>query len=116
MDANSGKSWSEMDLCSGKEHLIKSPGAKNGEAAMRTVTVAATIVLLLTAHANSQNLNMLGGTGRPVTQEEVAKQKAAEEAYKAAVGKIPDKKSADDPWGTVRDTAPSKNGPGQIHR
>ena len=83
---------------------------------MRSITIAAAIILLLTAHANSQNLNMLGGSGRPVTQEEVAKQKAAEEAYKAAVGKIPDKKSADDPWGTVRNTAPSKNGPGQIHR
>jgi hypothetical protein len=78
---------------------------------MRSITAAA-IILLLTAHANSQNLNMLGATSRPVTQEEVAKKKAAEEAYKAAVGKIPDKKSADDPWGTVRDTAPSKNGPG----
>jgi hypothetical protein len=80
---------------------------------MRSITVAATLILLLTAHANSQNLNMLGGTSRPVTQEEVAKKKAAEEAYKAAVGKIPDKKSANDPWGTVRDTAPSKNGSGQ---
>jgi hypothetical protein len=96
-----------------ERRLIKSPGAKNGGATMRSITVAATLILLLTAHANSQNLNMLGGTSRPVTQEEVAKKKAAEEAYKAAVGKIPDKKSADDPWGTVRDTAPSKNGPGQ---
>jgi hypothetical protein len=83
---------------------------------MRSIMVASAIMLLLTADANSQSLNMLGGSGRPVTQEEVAKQKAAEEAYKAAVGKIPDKKSADDPWGTVRNTAPSKNGPGQIHR
>jgi len=47
---------------------------------MRSITVAATLILLLTAHANSQNLNMLGGTSRPVTQEEVAKKKAAEEA------------------------------------
>ena len=83
---------------------------------MRSITVTAAFILLLTAHASAQNLNMLGGSGRPVTQEEVAKQKAAEDAYKAAVGKIPDKKSADDPWGTVRDAAPSKNGPGQVRR
>ena len=72
---------------------------------MRTITVAAAMTLLLTAHANSQNLNMLGGLGdkRPLSAE-----KAADEAYKAAVGKIPDQKSTD-PWGTVRDTAPSKN-------
>jgi hypothetical protein len=84
---------------------------------MRTFTVAATLILLLTAHANSQNLNMLGGLGdkRPLTAEEVAKQKAADEAYKSAVGKVPAQKSTD-PWGTVRDTAPSKNSPGQVHR
>ena len=57
---------------------------------MRTITVAAAMILLLTAHANSQNLNMLGGLGdkRPLSAEEAAKQKAADEAYKAAVGKI----------------------------
>ena len=84
--------------------------AQNREAIMRTITVAAAMILLLTAHANSQNLNMLGGLGdkRPLSAEEVAKQKAADEAYKAAVGKIPDQKSTD-PWGTVRDAAPSKN-------
>jgi hypothetical protein len=105
-------------LFSGKRHLIKSLGpAQNGGGPMRTITVAAAMIVVLTAHANSQNLNMLGGLGdkHRLTAEEVAKQKAADEAYKSAVGKIPAQKS-DDPWGTVRDTAPSKNGPGQVHR
>ena len=77
---------------------------------MRTIAVAAAMILLLTAHATSQTLNMLGGLGekRPLSAEEVAKQKAADEAYKSAVGKIPDQKSAD-PWGTVRGATPSKN-------
>ena len=77
---------------------------------MRTIAVAAAMILLLTAHATSQNLNMLGGLGdkRPLSAKEVAKQKAADEAYKSAVGKIPDQKSAD-PWGTVRGATPSKN-------
>jgi hypothetical protein len=77
---------------------------------MRTITVAATMILMLTSYANSQpNLNMLGGSGdkRPPTEEEVAKQKAADEAYKAAIGKIPAKKSTD-PWGQVRDAGASK--------
>ena len=36
---------------------------------MRTVTIAAAMILLLTAHASSQNLNMLGGLGdkRPLS-------------------------------------------------
>lgn len=76
---------------------------------MRTMTVAATMILLLTAYANSQDLNMLHGLDdkRPLSQEEVAKQKAADEAYKAAIGKIPAKKPAD-PWGQMRDAGPSK--------
>jgi hypothetical protein len=76
---------------------------------MRTITLAAAMILLLTAYANAQNLNMLGGLGdkRPVSEEEAAKQKAAEDAYKSAVGKIPAKKAAD-PWGHVRDAGPSK--------
>ena len=78
---------------------------------MKAITIAAAMILLLTAHAGSQNLNMMGGLGdkRPLSEEEVTKQKAADEAYKSAVKKIPTQKSAD-PWGTVRDTAPSKNG------
>ena len=58
---------------------------------MRTIAVAAAMILLLTAHAASRNLNMLGGLGdkRPLSAEEVAKQKAADKAYKSAVGKIP---------------------------
>jgi len=48
--------------------------AQNREAIMRTITVAAAMILLLTAHANSQNLNMLGGLGdkRPLSAEEAA--------------------------------------------
>ena len=64
---------------------------------MRTMTVAATMILLLTVYANSQDLNMLRGLDdkRPLTAEEVAKQKAADEAYKAAIGKIPAKNLPD---------------------
>jgi hypothetical protein len=47
---------------------------------------------------------------RPLTAEEAAKKKATDEAYQAAIKKIPDKKASADPWGTIRPTAPaSKN-------
>ncbi len=39
---------------------------------------------------------------RALTPEEVEKQKAADKAYKAAMDKIPEKKS-NDPWGNVRE-------------
>jgi hypothetical protein len=40
---------------------------------------------------------------RPLTQEEIEKQKALDDAYKAATNKIPDQRS-NDPWATVRPT------------
>jgi hypothetical protein len=43
---------------------------------------------------------------RPPTQEEVDKQRALDNAYKAATNKIPEQKSTD-PWGNVRTTAPA---------
>jgi hypothetical protein len=43
---------------------------------------------------------------RRMTPEEIEKKKAADAAYKAALDKVPDKKSAADPWGSVRE-APS---------
>jgi hypothetical protein len=41
---------------------------------------------------------------RPPTAEEVAKQKALDDAYKSATSKIPDQQKADDPWADVRPT------------
>jgi hypothetical protein len=51
---------------------------------------------------------------RPLTPEEVQQRKAADEAYQAAIKKIPDKKTSADPWGNIRPAAPaSKNKPQQ---
>jgi hypothetical protein len=51
---------------------------------------------------------------RPLTPEEAAKRKASDEAYQAAINKIPDKKSSADPWGTIRPASPApKNKPQQ---
>ena len=43
---------------------------------------------------------------RPLTQDEVDKQRALDNAYKNATNKIPDQKS-NDPWGSVRTNAPA---------
>ncbi len=43
---------------------------------------------------------------RPLTQEEVDKQRQLDEAYKSATNKIPDQKS-NDPWAVVRPSAPT---------
>jgi hypothetical protein len=54
------------------------------------------------------------GTGIPLnqqdakTQEQIEKQKAIEEAYKATLRKIPDAKQSNDPWGGVREAETSK--------
>jgi hypothetical protein len=39
--------------------------------------------------------------------EQIEKQKAADQAYQAAMKKIPDKSSSGDPWGNVRPAAPT---------
>ena len=43
---------------------------------------------------------------RPLTQDEVDRQRALDNAYKAATNKIPEQKS-NDPWGNVRTSAPA---------
>ena len=43
---------------------------------------------------------------RPLTQDEIDKQRALDNAYKAATNKIPEQKS-NDPWGGVRTNAPA---------
>jgi hypothetical protein len=60
--------------------------------------------------ASSQAL----GTAIPLNQqdakspEQIEKQKAIEEAYKATLKKIPDAKQSNDPWGGVRGTEAPK--------
>src|SRR5204863_9752932 len=72
--------------------------------AVRFVSLAA-LTLFTAASVSAQTL----GTGIPLnqqeakTQEQIEKQKAIEEAYKATLKKIPDAKQSNDPWGGVRD-------------
>ncbi len=75
---------------------------------MRRKLLLAGAALALLIGAASAQMPMPGmslGRDKPArTEQELAKQKAIDEAYKSATQKIPDKKSAADPWATVRPT------------
>ena len=54
----------------------------------------------------SRTLGIPLKTTKSLTQEEIERRKANDRAYDAALHKIPDKKSAVDPWGNIRPAAP----------
>ena len=72
---------------------------------LRKLIQAGAILFLLTGAASAQ-LPMpslsLGKDKPPPTPEEIERQKAIDNAYNNATKKIPEKKEAADPWGTVR--------------
>jgi hypothetical protein len=80
---------------------------------VRTLIQVVAIVVALSGPAFAQSPVgvPLKAPDKPLTQEEIEKQKAADRAYEAAVNKIPDKKSSADPWGNIRQPSPtaSKN-------
>ena len=71
------------------------------------VVPLAVVLAMLTGPAYSQTVNLMTNVNRPLTSEEVERQKAIDDAYKASISKIPEQK-ANDPWGNVRASAPAK--------
>lgn len=73
---------------------------------MRRKLFLAAAALALLAEAAFAQMPMpgisLGRDKAPRTEQDIAKQKAIDDAYKSATQKIPDKKSAADPWAAVR--------------
>jgi len=81
---------------------------------LRTLVPAGAILALLTGTAAAQlppiSISPFNEPPkRALTQEEIDKQKAAEDAYRHAVGKIPEKKKSNDPWGNIRPDTAAKN-------
>ncbi len=75
---------------------------------LRKLIQAGAIVALVTGTAAAQDaVGIPLNPRRPSTPEEMARQKASDEAYKAAMKKIPDKASSTDPWGNIRPGAPT---------
>lgn len=72
---------------------------------MKTLTIAAFILALLALPAHAQ-------ARRPQGEEQKAKQdtkpKVDENAYKAALDRIPEPKEKYDPWGVARPAEPAR--------
>ena len=70
----------------------------------KLIQVGAALALVTgTAHAQFPMPSLsLGKDKPPPTPEEIERQKAIDNAYNAANKKIPEKKEATDPWGSVR--------------
>jgi len=70
---------------------------------LRKLIPAAAILALVTGPAAAQvALSPFKHEERKLTPDELKAQQQREKDYKAAMDKIPDKKTANDPWGDVR--------------
>ena len=90
--------------------------AQLGQGTLRNMIGAAAIVAGLTGSAFAQftpGLTLRPDSERQLTPEEKEKQKAIDNAYRSAIGKIPDKQKPADPWGNIRPAEPPKSKQGQ---
>jgi hypothetical protein len=77
---------------------------------LRKLIRAGAIVAIFVAPATAQDsFGIPVNPKRPPSAEEIEKQKVRDRDYDAAVKKIPDKKTSDDPWGVVRPSPSAKN-------
>ncbi len=75
---------------------------------LRRLVHAGAIVALLTGVAVAQDtIGIPLNPRKAVTKEDIEKQKASDEAYRATMKKIPDKASSGDPWGNIRPGTPT---------
>jgi hypothetical protein len=79
------------------------------EKPMRTLFLAALIVLL-SAPAFSQALNLSGLGEKKHSPAEDQRNQQIDNEYKAATDKIPNRNTNVDPWHAMRDTSASRNG------
>jgi hypothetical protein len=79
-----------------KKHLRVRPLACGVLAAAALVLPATNVTAQVTP-----KLSLQGDQKRPLTSEEIERQKRLDAEYKAATSKIPDQKAAD-PWANVR--------------
>lgn len=80
---------------------------------LRRSILAGAVIALLGAPAAAQFPTpglTLKDEPKQLSPEERAKQKAIDDAYRAATKKIPDKQVANDPWGSVRPKPSSAKG------
>jgi len=84
---------------------------KNGRALRPFLIAAATVLLMQAPYAHAQHKQVPQGPSekeKAKAQQKRAFEKDTDEAYKAAIGRIPDvKQQKSDPWGSMR-TTPQK--------
>jgi hypothetical protein len=74
---------------------------------MRTILYA-TLIVGLTAPAFAQEMNLLGGSGKLRTQDEVDQELKTNNEYQKTLKTLPDQNVKKDPWGNVRATGTSQ--------
>ncbi len=67
----------------------------------------AMVLVLLAGPVCAQGVN-LAPMDKRLTNEEIERNKAIDEEYKATIKKIPDQKPSNDPWGNVRGAGSSQ--------
>ena len=84
---------------------------KNGHTLRPFLIAAATVLLMQAPYAHAQHKQVPQGPSekeKAKAEQKRAFEKDTDEAYKAAIGRIPDaKQQKTDPWGSMR-TAPQK--------
>jgi hypothetical protein len=73
----------------------------------KLIQVGAIVTLMTGAAAAQDTVGIPLNARKTLTKEDIDKQRATDDAYRAAMKKIPDKRSSDDPWGNVRQAAPT---------
>ena len=78
---------------------------------LRKLIHAGAIVAVFAGSAAAQDIQDKPGISlnprRQLSPEQIEKQKATDQAYRAAMKKIPDKASSGNPWGGVRPAGPT---------
>jgi hypothetical protein len=82
-------------------------GREAVEMALRTFTVAAALLALIAEPAQAQ-LNSKRHQGDAPAKKQDTTPKVDENAYKAALERIPEPKEKYDPWGVARPAEPAK--------
>jgi hypothetical protein len=91
-----------------KQANILEDGTAGEMAAMKTFTVAAVVLALIAVPVHAQGKRQPAAAAEQKKPDDPAK-KAAENAYKAALERIPEPKEKYDPWGVARPAEPAKN-------
>jgi len=78
---------------------------------LRRFIYAGVIIVLFAGPAAAQDtFGIPVNQQKAPTQEEIARQKATDDAYNKTMKKIPDKNSSTDPWGNIRPTTSATKG------